>query len=95
MQPADMGMIAGLKVGYRLQMLKKLLAICDDEELYKDAIEAGQKARKGCIGLAHCGKAHLLDAAQILNQIWLVDGVSIHTYISHVLVALVVLCKVI
>jgi hypothetical protein len=74
MQPADMGMIAGLKVGYRVQMLKKLLAICDDEELYKDAIEAGQKAQKGCIGLAHCGKAHLLDAAQILNQIWLVDG---------------------
>jgi len=41
MQPADMGMIAGLKVGYRVLILKKLLAICDDEELYKDAIEAG------------------------------------------------------
>ncbi len=74
MQPADMGVIAGLKVGYRVLMLKKLLAICDDEELYKDAIEAGRKARKGCIGLTYCGKAHLLDAAQIVNQIWLVDG---------------------
>jgi hypothetical protein len=74
MQPADMGMIASLKVGYRVLMLKKLLAICDDEELYRDAIEAGKKARKGCNGLAYCGKARLLDAVQMLNQIWLIDG---------------------
>jgi hypothetical protein len=47
MQPADKGMISRLKVGYRVLMLKKLLAICVDEELYKEAIEAGQvKQRK-------------------------------------------------
>jgi hypothetical protein len=50
MQLADKGMISRLKVGYRVLMLKKLLAICVDEELYKEAIEAGQKAKKGCIG---------------------------------------------
>jgi hypothetical protein len=29
LQPADMGMIAALKVGYQVSMLRKLLAICD------------------------------------------------------------------
>jgi hypothetical protein len=41
LQPADMGMIACLKVGYKANMLRKLLAICDDESLYQEAMTAG------------------------------------------------------
>jgi len=80
LQPADMGMIAGLKVGYRVSMLRKLLAICDDEELYDEALIAGKKAPKGCNGLSFCGKAHLLDAMLILDSIW--SG-SINKYCSE------------
>jgi hypothetical protein len=47
LQPADIRMIAGLKVGYRVSMLRKLLAICDDEELYDEALIAGKKGTKG------------------------------------------------
>ncbi|MGH7954417.1 MAG: hypothetical protein ACREOZ_00495, partial [Gloeomargaritales cyanobacterium] len=38
MQPADMGMIARLKIGYKALMLRKLLAICDDQELYEETL---------------------------------------------------------
>ena len=80
LQPADIRMIAGLKVGYRVSMLRKLLAICDDEELYDEALIAGKKAPKGCNGLSFCGKAHLLDAMLILDSIW--SG-SINKYCSE------------
>jgi hypothetical protein len=33
--------IACLKVGYKANMLKKLLTICDDEVLYQEALRAG------------------------------------------------------
>jgi hypothetical protein len=38
LQPADMGMIACLKLGYKANMLRRLLAICDDDSLYKEAL---------------------------------------------------------
>jgi len=72
LQPADMGMIASLKLGYKAIMLKTLLSICDDPVLYTDAIEAGRTARRGCKGLSCCAKAHLLDAMEIMVKIW--DG---------------------
>ncbi len=74
LQPADMGMIASLKVGYRVSMLRKLLAICDDQELYKEALTAGTQSRNGCKGLSYCGKAHLLDAMVILDSCWSSDN---------------------
>jgi hypothetical protein len=70
LQPADMGMIACLKVGYKANMLRRLLAICDNDSLYQEALEAGQRARRGCRGLDYCGKAHLLDAMEICLAIW-------------------------
>jgi len=70
LQPADMGMIACLKVGYKANMLKRLLAICDDDSLYEESLAAGERARRGCKGLDYCGKAHLLDAMEICVSIW-------------------------
>jgi hypothetical protein len=61
----DMGIIACIKVGYKAMMLKKLLTICDNQELYEEALKKGKKARKGCMGIDYCGKAHLLDAMDI------------------------------
>jgi hypothetical protein len=55
LQPADMGMIACLKVGYKANMLRMLLAIRNDDSLYQEALEAGQRARRGCRGLDYCG----------------------------------------
>jgi len=65
-----MGMIACLKVGYKANMLRRLLAICDNDSLYQEALEAGQRARRGCRGVDYCGKAHLLDAMEICLAIW-------------------------
>jgi hypothetical protein len=62
LQPADMGMIACLKVGYRAEMLRHLLAICNEPALFEEAMAAGARSRRGCHGLAYCHKAHLLDA---------------------------------
>ncbi len=42
LQPADMGMIACLKVGYKANMLRRLLANCNDDSLYQEALDAGQ-----------------------------------------------------
>jgi hypothetical protein len=66
LQPADQGMIACLKVGYKANMLRSLLAICNDKSLYEEALAAEARARRGCKGLAYCSKAHLLDAMKIL-----------------------------
>ncbi|MGH7954790.1 MAG: hypothetical protein ACREOZ_02395 [Gloeomargaritales cyanobacterium] len=74
MQPADMGMIASLKIGYKAIMLRKLLAICDNEQMCKEALQESRKARRGCKGLASADKAHLLDAMEILGDIWNKDG---------------------
>jgi len=74
LQPADMGMIACLKVGYKAEMLRRLLAICDEPALFEEAMAAGARARRGCKGLAYCHKAHLLDAMEILQPIWSQDS---------------------
>ena len=56
-------------------MLKKLLAICDNDILYEEeAVKAGKNARNGCRGLEYCGKAHVLDAMEICVEIWNNDG---------------------
>jgi hypothetical protein len=59
-------MIACLKVGYKASMLKSLLAICDDESLYEEALAAGTRARRGCKGLAYCSKAHLASCLPLI-----------------------------
>jgi hypothetical protein len=72
-QPADQGIIACLKVGYKVTMLENLLAICDDEALYDEPLLAGARARRGCKGLAYCNKAHVLDEMEILQPVWISD----------------------
>ncbi|CAB9505697.1 expressed unknown protein [Seminavis robusta] len=73
-QPADMGMIAALKVGYKCIMLSTLLDLFDVEGGYEACAKRRLKTTKGCRGLAVGGKAHLLDAMTILNDIWNQDG---------------------
>lgn len=73
-QPADMGMIACLKVGYRAIMLRKLLEIFDVEGGYDGAAAARKTMRKGCRGLEYGAKATILDAMKILDGMWKVDG---------------------
>jgi hypothetical protein len=73
-QPADMGMIATLKVGYKMQLLAKLLAIFDIEGGYEAAYNARMRQRMGCRGINYGGKPHLLDVMTILFLLWEGDG---------------------
>jgi hypothetical protein len=73
-QPADMGMISSLKTGYKAIMLKKLLGIFDTPGGYEAAAEARKHVPKGQRGLTVGGKAHILDAMIIFNDIWKQDG---------------------
>jgi len=68
-QPADMGMIALLKIGYKTNMLLQLLKFFDEVGGYKAAAEQRKSTTRGCRGLAVGGKATLLDAMWILNEI--------------------------
>ena len=72
-QPADMGMIAVLKIGYRYIMLGKLIDLYDSYSMEEiDNMRA--RAKRGQKGLDVGGKAHLLDAAKILDGIWSQNG---------------------
>ena len=73
-QSADMGMIASLKVGYKSNMLFRLLEIFDEEGGYEKAATRRRATKRGCRGLDVGGKATLLDAMNILNEIWNKDG---------------------
>ena len=82
-QPADMGMIASLKVGYRVIMLGKLLDVFDQEGGYEKAADTRGKQPRGCRGLDYGGKPHLLDAMNILLQIW--DGDNKYSHSDAIL----------
>lgn len=69
-QPADMGMIASLKVGYKSKMLRMLLDVFDGEGGYEAAAKARKQLRRGCRGLEYGGKATILDAMMIIKDIW-------------------------
>ena len=69
-QPADMGMIAALKVGYRTLYLSSLLQLFDVENGYEMAAERRKRQAAGCKGLAFGGKATVLDAIDIIHHIW-------------------------
>ena len=55
-QPADMGMIASLKVGYKTKMLSTLLDIFDEEGGYERAKVRRDLQRVGCKGLMYGGR---------------------------------------
>jgi len=67
-QPADMGIIASLKVGYKTSMLMQLLEIFDKEDGYEKAARLRQSTKKGCRGLRLGGKPTVLDAMHILDE---------------------------
>ena len=69
-QPVDMGMIALLKVGCKVSMLNQGLDIFDKPGGFEEAAKLWMRQWKGCKGLDFGGKAHMLDAIQILAQIW-------------------------
>ena len=71
LQPADMGMIASLKVGYWMKMLELLLTICKNSPAaYENAVRVGRTMGRGCKGLYHGTKANVLDALLILKDLW-------------------------
>ena len=69
-QPADMGIIASFKVGYKFRMLSMLLSIFDKEGGYKTARLQRARQKRGCKGLAYGGKPHVLDAMDLLHNVW-------------------------
>jgi hypothetical protein len=73
-QPADMGIIASLKVGYKLSMLETLLATFDVEGGCKKTAKAHRRQKLGCKGLQYGGKACVLDTMNLLDNIWSQDG---------------------
>jgi hypothetical protein len=71
-QPADMGIIASLKVRFKQQLLLTHLAIFEMDGGYE--AEAKQrmkmKMKRGCKGVDYGGKPRLLDTMKILDSIW-------------------------
>ena len=65
-QPADMGMIASLKVGYKSLYLKNLLEIFDNEGGYEEAARLRKQQKRGMKGILFGGKPHILDCMQML-----------------------------
>ena len=73
-QPADMGIIAGLKVGYKAALLRAYLDLFDVEGGFKDAKRRTDLRPRGCKGLDVGCKATILDAIKILDSIWSSDS---------------------
>jgi hypothetical protein len=69
-QPADMGIIAAIKVGYRTHMLVQLLALFDEPDGFENAERARKRRRRGCKGLDVGGKATILDTMILLLKVW-------------------------
>jgi hypothetical protein len=69
-QPCDMGIIAGVKVGYRLILLKTLLAIFDEKDGYEKAAKSRKKQPRGTKGVEYGGKPTVLDAMNMVLQVW-------------------------
>ena len=69
-QPADMGMIASLKLGYKSLYLRILLDIFDSDGGYEQAAIRRNKQKRGCKGIHYGGKPHVLDCMEMLAKIW-------------------------
>ena len=67
-QPMDQGVIATLKIGYKMLMLKFLLVICDDVDCFEQF--QNTVVPKGCRGLEHGSAPHILDALKLLKMLW-------------------------
>ena len=69
-QPADMGMIAALKAGYKALRLHNLLEIFYDPGGYKQAAPRREKQRKRQRGIQHGGNLRILDCIVMIKQVW-------------------------
>ena len=69
-----MGMVTSLKIGYKTKMLGNLLTIFDEQGGYENAARRRKTTPKGCRDLDVGGKATILDAMFILDEIWNQDG---------------------
>ena len=69
-QPYEMGMIASIKVGYKVTLLEQLLSIFDIEGGYLRAYAERNKQNRGCKGVDFGGRRHFLDEMRILKTIW-------------------------
>lgn len=68
--PANMGMIARTKVGYKSHYLYSLLEIFDAPGGYKHAAEErGDKQNRGCRDVKYGGKPHMLDFMEMLKSV--------------------------
>jgi hypothetical protein len=69
-QTADMGMMASLKVEYKMHLLSTLLALYDQEGSYEHAKAAQKRHPEGCSGINYGRKATVLDAMYLLLKVW-------------------------
>jgi len=69
-QPADLGMISTLKVGYKTIMLTTLLDILDDPRHFERALREGKQVTRGLRGIYHASDPHLWDAISMLTAAW-------------------------
>jgi len=69
-QPADMGMIASLKTGYKSLYLRQLLEIFDNPGGYEQAAVNRGRQRRGQKGIQYGGKPHILDCMTMIKHIW-------------------------
>ena len=69
-QPADMGIISSIKVGYKVTLIQQLLYNFDTEGVYLWEYTKRRKKYIGCKGVDFGGKPDLIDAMIILKHIW-------------------------
>jgi len=71
-QPMDMGMIAALKVGYRVVMIRGLLFVFDNHTP-EQITQLQNDCKRGCKGLAQGAKANVADAIRLIHELWSKD----------------------
>ena len=69
-QPADQGMIANTKKGYKLNLLKRLLVILDNPLKAAQAKTTAKAQKPGCRGIGYGDRPTVLDAMVILKEVW-------------------------
>jgi len=70
LEPADQGIIACLKVGYKALMLIILLDICINDEKYAKVIKQAETMKPGTKGIYQAQKANILDALNLVKTVW-------------------------
>ena len=69
-QPADMRIIASLKVGYKALYIQKLLGFFDTPGGFERAAVARKRKRRGWRGIEYGDKPHLLGCIIMLQQVY-------------------------